>query len=314
MVVFQDVLNAHKRIAHVVHRTPVTTSKSVNVLLGCELFFKCENLQKVGAFKARGACNAVLSLTDAQARVGVCTHSSGNHAQALAYAARLRGIPCTIVMPHTAPKVKIDGVKSYGAKIEFCQPTLKAREDALDSVVAQTGAHVVLPFNDERVIAGQGTAAVELLDQVPNLDMVIAPVGGGGLMSGTLIAVKGINKLIECYGAEPVNADDAMRSIRVGSIQPSLDPKTIADGLLTSLGSITFPIIQEHITDIITASEDQISAAMKLLMVRTKMVVEPSGAVPLAAIMNNLELFDGKKIGVIVSGGNVDLSSLKFLN
>ncbi len=314
MVVFQDVLNAHKRIADVVHRTPVATSNSVNVLLGCELFFKCENLQKVGAFKARGASNAVLSLTDAQARLGVCTHSSGNHAQALAYAARLRGIPCTIVMPHLAPKVKIDGVKSYGARIEFCQPTLKAREDALDSVVAQTGSYVVLPFNDERVIAGQGTAAVELLDQVPNLDMVIAPVGGGGLMSGTLIAVKGISKAIACYGAEPVNADDAMRSIRMGSIQPSLDPKTIADGLLTSLGSITFPIIQEHITDIVTASEDQISAAMKLLMLRTKMVVEPSGAVPLAAIMNNLELFHGKKVGVIVSGGNVDLSSLKFLN
>lgn len=314
MVVFQDVLVAHKRIADVVHRTPVATSTSINGLLGCELFFKCENLQKVGAFKARGASNAVLSLTDAQARLGVCTHSSGNHAQALAYAARLRGIPCTIVMPHTAPKVKIDGVRSYGARIEFCQPTLQAREDALDSVVAQTGAHVVLPFNDERVIAGQGTAAVELLDQVPHLDVVIAPVGGGGLMSGTLIAVKGISKAIECYGAEPANADDAMRSIRVGSIQPSLDPKTIADGLLTSLGSITFPIIQEHITDILTASEDQISAAMMLLMLRTKMVVEPSGAVPLAAIMNNLELFHGKNVGVIISGGNVDLSSLKFLN
>jgi threonine dehydratase len=312
MVELQDVVEASKRIASFVHRTPVLTSESINSIAGCQIYFKCENLQKVGAFKARGACNAVLGLTDSLASSGVCTHSSGNHAQALAYAAQIRNIPCTIVMPHTAPLVKINGVRGYGATIEFCEPTLQAREDALAKVVEKTNAHVVLPFNDYRVIAGQGTAMLEFMDQVPSLEVVIAPIGGGGLMSGTLISANGVRNEILCYGAEPANADDALRSIRMGSIQPSVNPNTIADGLLTSLGTLTFPIINRLITDILTADEELIKHAMRLIMSRVKMVVEPSGAVPLAAILGNPELFRGKKVGLIISGGNVDVDNLPF--
>ncbi|NQW30582.1 MAG: pyridoxal-phosphate dependent enzyme [Ignavibacteria bacterium] len=312
MVDFNSVLEAQARISNYIHRTPVMSSVSINEMFGCELYFKCENLQKVGAFKARGACNAVFSLTDKQAALGVCTHSSGNHAQALAYAAKIRGIPCTIVIPHTAPSIKINGVRGYGAEIEFCEPSLADREEALQRVVERTGSHVVLPFNDERVIAGQGTAALELMEQVQNLDVIIAPVGGGGLLSGTLLSIHGANSVILCYGAEPEAADDALRSIRAGSIQPSIQPQTIADGLLTSLGTLTFPIIQQYVTDIVTASEPNIIAAMRIIMERVKLVVEPSGAVPLAAIMQNNAHFLGKRVGVIISGGNVDVSRLPF--
>ena len=311
-VTLDDIRNAAQRIQPYIHRTPVLTSESLDTKVGARVFLKCENLQKVGAFKFRGACNAVFSLTEEEAKRGVCTHSSGNHAQALALAARMRGIPAYIVMPNNAPSVKKNAVAGYGGQITFCAPTLKAREAALTRVYEKTGANVVHPYNDARVIAGQGTAALELLEEVPDLDVVIAPVGGGGLLSGTSIAATETKKGIRVIAGEPEMADDAYRSIKSGRIVPAEMPRTIADGLLTSLGSLTFPIVQERVEQIVTVSEQGIVDAMKFVWERVKIIIEPSAAVPVAVLWEKKIDLSGLSVGVILSGGNVDLEKLPW--
>lgn len=303
---------AAARISPLVHRTPLITCTSISTICKAALFFKCENLQKVGAFKARGAVNAVFSLPEEVACMGVATHSSGNHAAALAYAARCRGIKAYVVMPENAPAVKKTAVASYGAEIVFCEPTLKAREETIDKIVRQTGSTFIHPYNDYRVIAGQGTAALELLNQVENLDAIIAPVGGGGLLSGTALAVRLSAGADRVYGAEPAGADDAYRSLKENRIVPMENPNTIADGLRTSLGTLTFPIIKKNVNAIITVSDDSIIEAMRLIWERAKLVVEPSGAVPLAALLEKRSSIEGDRIGLILSGGNVDLKRLPF--
>lgn len=308
-----DIRRAAERIRPLAHRTPVLTCSAINDLCDTEIFFKCENFQKVGAFKFRGAANAVFSLSENEADRGVATHSSGNHAAALALAARLRGIPAHIVMPDNAPRVKKDAVAGYGAHITFCQPTLQAREDTLADVMRQTGASLVHPYDDDRVIAGQGTAALELCADAPDLDVVMAPVGGGGLLAGTAIAVSAISPTTKIIAAEPANADDAFQSFQTGRIIPSNNPRTIADGLLTSLGERNFPIIQAGVSAIITVSEAAIIQAMRLIWERMKIVVEPSGCVPLAAICSRRREIPGRRIGVILSGGNVDLARLPWI-
>jgi len=309
-----NIRQAAKRIQSYAHRTPVLTCTSLNRQVGAQVFMKCENLQKVGAFKFRGACNAVFSLTDKEAVHGVATHSSGNHAQALALAAKLRKVPAYIVMPENAPAVKKAAVAGYGGQITFCEPTLEARETTTEQVVRKTGATVVHPYNEYRVIAGQGTAALELLEEVPDLDVVITPVGGGGLLSGTAIATKGLAPHIRVIAAEPELADDAYRSLQAGHIIPSENPKTIADGLLTSLGTLTFPIIQQHVEQIVTVSEEGILTAMKFIWERAKIVIEPSAAVPVALLWERKIDLRGLRIGVILSGGNVDLERLPWQN
>jgi threonine dehydratase len=311
-VSFEDIQQAAKRIQPYIHHTPVMTNQSLNDQVGAQVFLKCENLQKIGAFKFRGATNAVYSLTDEEARHGVCAHSSGNHAQAVALAARMRGIPAYIVIPNNAPLVKKNAVAGYGGQITFCEPTLEARETTLEKIRHDTGATMVHPFNDERVIAGQGTATLELLEDVPDLDVVMTPVGGGGLISGTSIAALGINKGIRVIGGEPEMANDAFRSLQAGSIQPSVHPQSIADGLLSSLGTITFPIIQKNVEQIVTVSEAGMIAAMKFVWERAKLIIEPSAAVPLAVLWEKKINLRSLKIGVILSGGNVDLEKLPW--
>jgi len=308
----QDIQQAAERIKPYAHRTPVLTCESLNQQVNAQVYLKCENLQKVGAFKFRGACNAVYSLSDAEAARGVCTHSSGNHAQALALAAKMRGIPAYIVMPNNAPQVKKDAVAGYDGQITFCEPTLEARESTLDRIRLDTGANVVHPYNDERVISGQGTATLELLDTIPDLDLIITPVGGGGLLSGTSIAAKGIKPNIRVIAGEPELADDAYRSIKAGKIVPSANPKTIADGLLTSLGSLTFPIIRDHVEQIVTVSEQGIIDSMKFIWERAKIIIEPSAAVVIGVLWERKIDLSGLKIGVILSGGNVDLNKLPW--
>jgi threonine dehydratase len=309
---FEDVLAAAERIRGRIHRTPVMTSQAINHIAGAQLHFKCENLQKVGAFKARGATNAVFSLDEAAAQRGVATHSSGNHAAALAFAAANRGIRAHVVMPRTAPPVKKAAVAGYGAEITECEPTLEARETTLEEVVARTGATFIHAYDNPMVIAGQGTAALELITAAPDLQMVMAPVGGGGLMSGTAIAVSGSRPDVAVWGAEPSGADDAFRSLRDGRIHPSVQPTTIADGLLTSLSDRTFRILSERLEGILTVSEANIIRAMRLLWERMKIVVEPSGAVPLAAVLEHPDNFAGRRAGLIISGGNVDLDHLPW--
>jgi threonine dehydratase len=309
---YTDIAKAHIRISPMVHRTPVLTSKSINQITGCNLFFKCENLQKVGAFKFRGACNAVFSLFEEEAKKGVATHSSGNHAAALALAARMRSIPAYIVMPRTAPEIKKKAVAGYGGIITFCEPTLQARETTLAKVSAETGATEVHPYDNFFVIAGQGTAAKELIEDSGDFDIVMAPVGGGGLLSGTSLSVKKLNPACKVIAAEPSGADDACRSFHAGVIYPSENPKTIADGLLTSLSQRTFTIIRENVDDIVTVSEEKIVEAMRLIWERMKIIIEPSSAVPLAAIMEGKVNVSGKKVGIILSGGNLDLGKLPF--
>ena len=308
-----DIRLAAERIRPYAHRTPILTCSAIDELCDAKLYFKCENFQKVGAFKFRGATNAVFSLSDDEAARGVATHSSGNHAAALALAARMRGVPAHIVMPDNAPAVKKDAVAGYGANITFCQPTLQAREETLAGVIERTGAALVHPYDDDRVIAGQGTAALELCEDVPDLDVVMTPVGGGGLLAGTAIAVAAASPITKTIAAEPVNADDACRSLQAGRIIPSENPKTIADGLLTSLGERNFPIIQAGVSAILTVSEDEIIDAMRLIWERMKIVVEPSGCVPLAAICVRRAEIPGRRIGVILSGGNVDLARLPWI-
>ena len=309
---FKDIDAASRLISAHVHRTPVLTSKQLDAISGASLFFKCENFQKVGAFKFRGATNAVLNLTEAQRAAGVVTHSSGNHAAALAHAAVSRGVKAYIVMPFSAPEVKKRAVEGYGAEITYCEPTLAAREAAAAGVTERTGATMIHPYDNFYIIAGQGTAAMELLEEMPYLDAVLAPVGGGGLLSGSAITTRHMAPAAKIYGAEPLLADDAARSLRSGTIQPALPPRTIADGLLTSLCERTFSIIKENVDDILTVTEEQIIEAMTLMWTRMKIVVEPSSVVPLAAVLANRELFSGKKVGIIVSGGNADLSKLPF--
>lgn len=307
-----DIQQAAQRIQPYIHRTPVITNESLNTKVRAQVFLKCENMQKVGAFKFRGACNAVFSLTEEQAARGVCTHSSGNHAQALALAARMRGIPAYIVMPNNAPSVKKNAVAGYGGEITFCAPTLEAREATLARIYEGTGANVVHPYNDERVIAGQGTAVLELLEEVPDLDVVIAPVGGGGLLSGTSIAATEMKKGIRVIAGEPEMADDAYRSMHSGTVVPSLSPKTIADGLLTSLGSLTFPIVQQRVEQIVTVSEQGIIDAMRFIWERAKIIIEPSAAVAVGVLWEGKIDLTGLKVGVILSGGNVDLEKLPW--
>ncbi|NLE35088.1 MAG: pyridoxal-phosphate dependent enzyme [Bacteroidales bacterium] len=309
---FEDVEAANRLISPYVHRTPVLTSQQLDAISGARLFFKCENFQKVGAFKFRGATNAVLNLMDGQRAAGVVTHSSGNHAAALAHAAVSRGVKAFIVMPSSAPEVKKRAVAGYGAEITFCEPTLAAREAAAAEVIARTGATMIHPYDNFFIIAGQGTAAMELLSELPDADAVLTPVGGGGLLSGSAIATRHLAPTAKIYGAEPLLADDAARSLRTGTIQPALPPRTIADGLLTSLCERTFTIIKDNVDDILTVTEEQIIDAMTLMWTRMKIVVEPSSAVPLAAVLANRELFSGKKVAIIVSGGNADLSKLPF--
>ncbi len=309
----QDIRIAAERIRPHIHRTPVMTNTSLNEQVGAQVFLKCENLQKVGAFKFRGASNAVFSLTNEEATHGVCTHSSGNHAQALALAARMRNIPAYIVMPSNAPQVKKDAVAGYGGRITFCEPMLEARESTLERIRLDTGATVVHPYNDERVITGQGTAALELLEEIPDLDVILAPVGGGGLLSGTSIAATEIKKGIRVIAGEPEMADDAYRSLQAGKIIPSINPKTIADGLLTSLGTQTYPIIRERVEQVVTVSEQAIIASMKFVWERAKIIIEPSAAVPVGVLWERKINLHGLKVGVILSGGNVDMGKLPWL-
>ncbi|HEY1598621.1 MAG TPA: pyridoxal-phosphate dependent enzyme [Pirellulales bacterium] len=307
---FAAVRQAALRIGHVVHRTPVLRSEFFDRTTGAQVFFKCENFQKVGAFKFRGAANAVLSLGDEEARRGVVTHSSGNHAQALALAARMRGVPATIVMPSNAPAVKRAAVAGYGAEIVSCEPSVRSREETADAVVRRTRAVFVHPYNDPRIIAGQGTAALELLEDVPNLDVILAPVGGGGLLSGTAIAVRALRPNAKVLGAEPKGADDAARSLVAGHILPSDNPQTVADGLRTSLGELTFAVIRKLVEDIVTADDAATMSAMRFVWERMKIIIEPSAAVPVAVLLENADRFAGRRVGVILSGGNVDLDTL----
>ena len=309
---FTDIISAHHRIKIHIHNTPVLQSRLINQICGCSVFFKCENFQKAGAFKYRGATNAILQLSENQAKNGVATHSSGNHAGALALAASLQGIKAHIVMPQNAPEIKKQAVLAYGAEITFCEPTLEAREKTLELVVDKTGATEIHPYNNFNVICGQGTATLELLDKYPDLDFIIAPVGGGGLLSGTALAASGISKNITVIGAEPEGANDALKSFRSGQIYPSVNPNTICDGLLTALGTMTFSIIQKKVNDILTVNDTQITLAMQLIFERLKIVIEPSSAITLAVVLANKNVFKNKNIGIILSGGNVDLRNLPF--
>jgi threonine dehydratase len=307
-----DIRSAHSRIRPFIHQTPVLSSKMLNELFNCELYFKCENFQKVGAFKFRGATNAVLSLTPDEKRRGVVTHSSGNHAAAIALAARMNGVKANIVMPETAPFVKKNAVAGYGAEITFCKPTLEAREETTRMIMEKTGATLVHPYDNFNVICGQGTAALELLDEKGDLDIVAAPIGGGGLISGTSTCVKGIDKGIRVIGAEPLNANDAYISFTTGNLTPSVNPLTVADGLLTSLSELTFSIIKKNVDEIYTAKEESIIECMLLVWERMKIIIEPSSATVLAIVKENPEVFRGKKTGLIISGGNVDFRKLPF--
>jgi threonine dehydratase len=308
----ESITAAHERIKPYVHRTPVMTSEGINAIAGCKIFFKCENFQKVGAFKARGALNAVLSLSPEERKKGIATHSSGNHAQAVARAASLVKTDSFIVMPKTAPEIKKKGVLGYGGKIFECEPTVESREGMLKEVIQKTGATEVHPFNNYRVIEGQATAAKELFEQVPDLDVLVVPVGGGGLLSGTLLATKYFSPKTQVYAGEPAGADDTFRSMQSGKIEQS-QANTIADGLLTSLGDKTFAIIREHVKEVITVSDTEIIDAMKIIYERLKVVIEPSGAVPFAAVIKAKEKFKDKKVGIIFSGGNVDLERVAKL-
>ena len=304
---------AHARIRPHITRTPVLTNARLDAACGGKLFFKCENLQKVGAFKARGATNAVFSLTDAEAAHGVATHSSGNHAAALARAAKLRGIRAHIVMPSNSSKVKIHAVEGYGGRIVFCEPTQAAREAACACLIAETGATLIHPFEDERVMAGQGTAALELLEDFPELDLILCPVGGGGLLAGTAVAAKALRPSIKIVAVEPAEAGDAAQSFRAGRLTPFAKTNTIADGLRTNVGAPNFAILQRDVADVVTVSEAAIVAAMKLLWGALKVIVEPSAAVPHAAILENRLAVAGQRVGIILTGGNVDLDALPWM-
>jgi threonine dehydratase len=307
-----DLVEVHERILPYIHKTPVFSSGLINQLAGCEIYFKCENFQRMGAFKMRGATNAILQLSEEQLTHGVVTHSSGNFAQAVALASKTLGVKAYIVMPSNSPKVKIDAVRDYGGEIILCEPTLQAREATANEVIKKTGATFLHPYNQEEVFLGQGTACIELIQEVPDVEIVIAPVGGGGLLAGTAIACQHFAPNALIYGAEPANVDDAKRSFDSGKIQQNNTTNTIADGLRTTLGTLTFPIIKSLVKDILVVSEEEIMNALRLVMERMKIVIEPSSAVALAAILRYPELFKGKTVGLIVSGGNVELDKLSF--
>lgn len=307
-----NIESAHERIKNYIHRTPILTSCNIDSIAKSRLFFKCENLQKVGAFKMRGASNAILSLSKDELKNGVATHSSGNHAAALSKAAKDFGIGAYIVMPENAPQIKKNAVESYGGKIVFCRPTLEAREKTLEEVVKRTNAVFIHPYNNDKIIEGQATCAKEIYEDCNNLDFIIAPVGGGGLISGTALSTHYFSPSTKVIAAEPKGADDAFRSLRDGKIYPSVNPQTIADGLRTSLTEKTFNIISNYVSEIITVDEDSIIGAMKLIWERMKIIIEPSSAVPLAAVLENKEKFNDKNIALILSGGNVDLNNLPW--
>lgn len=307
-----EIEKAADRIQAYIRRTPVRTSGQINKKTGCEVYFKCENFQRTGAFKFRGACNAVLSLPDEEASRGVVTHSSGNHAQALSLAASVRNIPAYIVMPENAPEVKISAVKGYGGRITFCKPTQDARESTAENVRKETGAFFIHPYNNPDIIAGQGTAALELMDEIPDLDIVISPVGGGGLISGTALAAKFNRRQLRVIGAEPELADDAYRSFKAGKLIKPERADTVADGLRTSLGDLTFQLICDYVDDIVTVSEESIIRNMKFMWERTNMIIEASSAVPVSALFDRKLDIKGKKVGVIISGGNTDLTKLPW--
>lgn len=313
MITKKSIEAAHERIKPFIHKTPVLTSQSLNEMAGCEVFFKCENFQKVGAFKARGAMNAVLSLTDGERAKGIATHSSGNHAQAIARAGKIMGIKAYIVMPRTAPTIKKQGVLGYGGEVFECEPTLAARESTLAEVIEKTGAVEIHPFNNYKVMEGQATAAKELVEEAGQLDFLIAPVGGGGLLSGTALAAKFFSPSTKVIAGEPALADDAFRSMQRGSIQPASPPTSIADGLLTSLGDKTFPIIKENVKEVITVTDEEIISAMRYIWERLKIIIEPSCAVPFAALLKDKSQFRNKKVGIILTGGNVDLNKIAKL-
>ena len=309
-----DIRAAAERIKGVGHRTPILTSQTLDEMAGRKLFFKCENLQKVGAFKLRGGWNAVSMLSDEEAANGVCTHSSGNHAQAVAFSAMKRGIASYIVMPNNVPDVKLDAVKGYGANITLCEPTLEARKKTLDEIAKKTGAQVVHPFNNPNVIAGQGTAALEMIEDLGTLDAIIAPIGGGGLMSGTCIATRSLLPEAKLFGAEPAGADDAYHSLKEGKIIPQTNPDTICDGLLTSLGEYTWNILKDHLEAIYTVTDDEVINAMRLIWERMKIIIEPSSATAVAvALKSEFKALEGlEKVGIILTGGNVELAKLPF--
>lgn len=308
----QTILEAHERIKPYIHRTPVMTCSSIDAMVGSSLHFKCDNLQKIGAFKIRGATNAVFKLSEEEAARGVVTHSSGNHAQALALAARWRNIPSYIVMPEDAPRVKVDAVRGYGGQITFCKPNVADRAATANRVIEETGATFIHPYDHYDVMAGQGTAVVELLEVVPDLDVLLTPVGGGGLLAGTLIAAKGIKPSLRVIGVEPERVDDAKRSLEAGHIVGNESTNTIADGLKTDVGELTFPIIQELVDDIVTAPEELLIPTMRTILERMKILVEPSSAVPLAALVANRLSFPGQRVGIHIGGGNVDLTKIRF--
>jgi threonine dehydratase len=308
----QELIDTKNRIQNHIHRTPVLTSRLINQIAGAKVFFKCENFQRMGAFKMRGATNAILRLPEDNRQKGVATHSSGNFAQALALAAQSLGIPAYIVMPSNAPVIKKNAVRDYGGQIIECEPTLEARESTLENIVKETGATFIPPYNHNDVIMGQGTAAMELIEDYSDLDFIIAPVGGGGLISGTALAAYHFSPLTKIIAGEPMGADDAWQSLEAGYIIPQTNPQTIADGLRTSLGDKTFPIIQQYVEKIIRVDEKEIIHAMKLIWERMKIVIEPSSAVAFAALLREKKIFSGKKVGIILSGGNVDLTNLPF--
>ncbi|MBC8110597.1 MAG: pyridoxal-phosphate dependent enzyme [Verrucomicrobia bacterium] len=309
----ETISQAHQRIQHYIHRTPVLTSQTLNDLTGAEIFFKCENFQKVGAFKIRGGMNAVLSLPEEKRKNGIATHSSGNHAQAIALAAKTVGVKAYIVMPDNSPKVKVAAVAGYGAEITFCQANQQARESTLQAIVERTGAEFIHPYNNYQVIAGQATCAKELIEDVTDLQVLIAPVGGGGLLAGTALSAHFFADNLQVFAGEPEGAADAVLSFKSGKVEKAPFVNTIADGLLTTLGDKTLPIIQHHVTDIFTVSDEEILAAMRLIWERMKIIIEPSCAVPLAALLKNKTQFAGKRIGIILSGGNVDLEKIAVL-
>jgi threonine dehydratase len=310
---YADMLAAHERIKPHIRRTPILTSDYLNELTGAHLFFKCENLQEPGAFKVRGASNAVYRLTEEQAKLGVATHSSGNHALCLSYAAGRRGIPCNVVMPRTAPQAKKDAVRRYGGTITECEPSTTSREETFAKVQAATGGEFVHPYNDHRVIAGQGTCAKEMMEQVDGLEFVVAPIGGGGMISGTCLTLATLAPEVKVIAAEPEQADDAYRSFKAGHIIADDAPETIADGLKVPLKDLTWHFVKNHVTDILTASEQEIVDAMKITWKYLRVVMEPSCAPPLATILKNPDVFRGKRVGVVITGGNVDLDKLPWL-
>ncbi len=309
---FEEIKLVHDRIKPYINQTPVMSSTAINEMSGAEIYFKCENFQKVGAFKMRGGANALLALTEEEKAKGVATHSSGNHAQAVALSAKNHNVPAYIVMPENAPSAKRAATEGYGANIITCESTLAARESTLEKVVAETGATFLHPYNNYDVIAGQATCAKEFIEEVPDLEIVMAPVGGGGLMSGTAISTKALLPNAQIIGAEPKWADDAYRSFKSGKMQYNTRVDTIADGLRTNLGEYTFEIISNLVDDIITVSEEEIVAAMRIIWERMKIIIEPSCAVPFAAVLQQKERFVGKKIGIIITGGNVDVNNLPF--